>query len=418
VGFGATLNKPGSAEEGTQQSSRRQRHGCGIKATLAPAFAPVYQVCGYGQRHPPCGLWRLTSHSEIPLQDRPKTGKRQTSPLRVLLISDGRPGHYRQSEGVVAALARRRAVSVERLDLKTRRLIPKGFIPKLGRLLPPKLALQVLHGIDASDVAPADLIVSSGGATLAANMALARLWSAPNVFSGSTRGFPLDAFSLVLTPYPSVARPPVVVAGAKPTPFDPDRVPPPRALTSPQDLRGRRVSVLIGGPTSVAELRDGDWDRLARLIGELAAGWHCRITVVTSPRTPEAAYARLVPVAGEASGAVTLIDYRTAGPGSIEAAFDCDAVLITADSMSMMTEAALSRRPAVGLAPAITAPHRDDEAVAALVAEKWLAMLPLASANAAAVALAAAALKPMAENHLDRLADVILHAISAPDQRT
>lgn len=327
----------------------------------------------------------------------------------MLLISDGRPGHYRQSEGVVAAVARRRAVSVQRLDLETRKIIPKGLIPKLGRLLPPALFLRLVHGLAPARVAPADLIVSSGGSTLGANVAFARLQGTPNVFSGSTRGFPLDAFHLVLTPYPSVARPPVVVAGAKPTPFDPDRVPAPRALHAPDDLRNARLSLLVGGPTSVADFRDDDWDRLARLIGELAATWQCRVTIVTSPRTPEAAYARLTPLVGDA---VTLIDYRTAGPGSIERAFDCDAVLITSDSMSMMTEAALSRRPAIALAPAVTRPHRDDEAVAGLVDARWLAVMSLECASAAGIAAAAAALTPMTDNHLDRLAALVLSGIT------
>lgn len=330
----------------------------------------------------------------------------------MLLISDGRPGHYRQSEGVVAAVARRRAVSVQRLDLETRGIIPKGLIPKLGRLLPPALFLRLVHGLAPARVAPSDLIVSSGGSTLGANVALARLTRTPNVFSGSTRGFPLDAFYLVLTPYPSVARPPVVVAGAKPTPFDPDRVPAPRALHAPDDLRNARISLLVGGPTSVADFQDGDWDRLARLVGELAATWQCRVTIVTSPRTPDAAYARLTPLVGAPGGSVALIDYRTAGPGSIERAFDCDAVLITSDSMSMMTEASLSRRPAIALAPAVTRAHRDDEAVAGLVEARWLAVVPMASADAVGIAAAAAALAPMTENHLDRLAALVLSGTS------
>ena len=109
------------------------------------------------------------------------------SVTRVLLISDGRPGHYRQSEGVVAALKRRGAVAVDRIELKTRVPLPKGFIPKLGRVLPARSVLR-LHGIDADAVPRPDLIVSSGGATLGANVALAKILGVPNVFSGSTRG--------------------------------------------------------------------------------------------------------------------------------------------------------------------------------------------------------------------------------------
>ena len=328
---------------------------------------------------------------------------------RVLLISDGRPGHYRQSEGVVAALKRRGPVVVDRVELKTRLPLPKGFIPKLGRLLPPRSVLR-LHGIDPRAISKPDIIVSSGGATLGANVALAKILGAPNVFSGSTRGFPLEGFSLVLTPYASIARPPVVMAGAKPTPFDPDRSPPPRAIATADAMRGARVSLLIGGPTPNADFKSEDWTRLANLVETLAAQWACRITLATSPRTPEIAYAALAPVVERAAGAVSMIDFRVAGPGSIDAAFDCDVMLVTADSMSMTTEAALSRRPAIALAPEITRPHRDDEAVAGLVAERWLAVLPLAGLDAQRVAETAASLAPMRENHLDRRASLIARA--------
>jgi len=329
----------------------------------------------------------------------------------VLLVSDGRPGHYRQSEGVVAALARRGPVDVDRLELATTLPIPKGLIPKLARLLPPAWVVRFVHGLDPAGFARPDVIVSSGGSTVGANVALARLLGVPNVFSGSTRGFAPSAFGLVLTPYLSAATAPNIVAGPKPTPFDPDRVPPPRRLATRDDLRGARVSLLVGGPTPYADFEDGDWTRLAALVAGLVAEWGCRATIVTSPRTPEKAYACLLPIAEASGGAVSVIDYRTAGPGSIEAALDCDLVLITSDSMSMMTEAAVSRRPAIALAPAKVGPNKDDEAIEGLVAERWLAVLPLATTDPATLADAALALAPIAHNHLDRLAGLVAAAV-------
>lgn len=334
-------------------------------------------------------------------------------PTRVLLISDGRPGHYRQSEGVAAALRRRGPVDIDRLELATPRLVPKAFVLRLARLLPPRWALGMLYGLDPGALERPDVIVSAGGRTLGANVALARVLGVPNVFSGSTRGFPLDAFRLVLTPYASVAAPPKVVAGPKPTPFDPEPIPAPRPLRSPDDMRGARVSLLIGGPTPYADFDGEDWSRLAALLRSLVEEWGCRVTVVTSPRTPEEAYAHIHPLSQRGAAAVRLVDFRVSGPGSIDAALDCDLVLVTSDSMSMMTEAALSRRPAVALAPARTQPNKDDEAVAGLVASGWLAVLPLAGANASALVGAAVAVRPIDHNHLDRLADLFAAAIGS-----
>src|SRR5690606_6956686 len=120
------------------------------------------------------------------------------------------------------------------------------------------------------------MIVSSGGPTLGANVALSALWGVPNVFSGSTRGYPLTAFRLVLTPYASAATGPNVVAGPKPTPFDPDAVPAPRPLRTRDDMHGARVSLLIGGPTPYAAFDAEDWSRLAALVATLVSEWRCR----------------------------------------------------------------------------------------------------------------------------------------------
>ena len=83
------------------------------------------------------------------------------------------------------------------------------------------------------------------------------------------------------------------------------------------------------------------------------------------------------------------------------------------ESARRRREAALSRRPAIALAPHKVRPNRDDEAVAGLVGSKLLAVLSLSAVNAQAIARAALELSPLAENHLDRLAEVVHKAITA-----
>ena len=46
-------------------------------------------------------------------------------PLRILLLSDGRPGHYHLAEGVCAALRRSRPVDVTTVRVnRRRRMLP------------------------------------------------------------------------------------------------------------------------------------------------------------------------------------------------------------------------------------------------------------------------------------------------------
>lgn len=284
-------------------------------------------------------------------------------------------------------------------------------------MVKPALFLRLVHGLDRTRLVKPHVVVSAGGSTLGANVALSRIWDVPNIFSGSTRGYPLEAFRLVLSPYAHAAVAPNVVAGPKPTPFDPDSLPLPRRIRSPEDIVGARISVLVGGPTPYAAFGHEDWERLAALVEGLVFQQGCCVTVVTSPRTPESAYAHLTPLA-RLTGSVSVVDYRSSGPGSIEAAFDCDALLITSDSMSMMTEAAVSRRPAVALAPRIVQASKDDEAVSGLVAARWLAVLPLAETGVDTLARAIAALEPIAHNHLDRLAERLFSLIEFPPSVT
>ena len=52
--------------------------------------------------------------------------------LRILLLSDGRPGHFHLSEGVVAAIERRRAVDCTRLRIDRKKLIPGRTLRRIA----------------------------------------------------------------------------------------------------------------------------------------------------------------------------------------------------------------------------------------------------------------------------------------------
>lgn len=319
-----------------------------------------------------------------------------TGPRHILLLSDGRPGHYRQAEGVAAALGRLGPVSVTRVEAVSRH--PR-FARLLRRAAASPLARLVLS-LDYPDLAvpaPApDLIVSAGGATMVANIALARLTAAPNVFCGSLRNAPEAAFSAWLTGYADVQASRHVTC-LKPTPIDPDRLRP--AAPWP----GGALAVLIGGPTSAQDFSPADWSALAGLLDPAVWPRGVRIEIVTSPRTPPDAADRLAAAAAAADMPFT--DFRTAGPGSIIGALDrADAVLVTADSMSMLFEAVAVRRPVVALVPSRgAAPAGEARMLADLCARGLAAALPIASAPAA-IDAALTMRCPMASNHLDDLA--------------
>lgn len=336
----------------------------------------------------------------------------------ILLLSDGRPGHFRQSEAIATALGRSRTVTVERIELTIRRGVPKALVPRLARLLPPALFLRAVHGLDATAMRRPDVIVSAGGSTLGANAAMARLLGAPNVFCGSVRGLDPRSFALILLPYPSAAAIERVKVLPKPTSLDPDRLPKPRPIAVAADLAGARACILIGGPTPSAAFDWEDWAGIARLIATLVSDRGMTVTLVTSRRTPAEAYRAIDDLVARAPAGIAFVDYRATGAGSIDQAIgSADLVFVTADSMSMMTEAALSRRPAIALLPRKRGPHRDDEAVRLLETRRLLATAAIASLKSDDLPALIGGLVPMATNHLDELAEVVLAAIAAGDRK-
>ncbi|NOT38938.1 MAG: hypothetical protein HOP13_00430 [Alphaproteobacteria bacterium] len=324
----------------------------------------------------------------------------------ILLLSDGRPGHYRQSEAIVLALSRRMETKIARIELIKPRIVPRRLARYAARWLPPRLVLAWLYGLTTTP--KADLIVSAGGNTLAANIALSQLTGTPNVFTGTPRHVGGGKFSLVLTPYKSQASLPNSAYALKPCALDPD------AFAAPKRWPAApfRIAVFIGGPIPSADFQDADWLALGELMRTMARTYDVRFIVITSRRTPDAFYLALDPIVGRKDIVDRFIDHRQAGTGSIAEGYAADAIFATSDSMSMITEGVAARRPVIVLTPAVTKPFRDNEAVDSLAADKRLAVLPVREATPEQVAAKLATLEPMKENHLDRLADIVAAALT------
>ena len=69
------------------------------------------------------------------------------SKTSVLIISDGRIGHIHRSEGLFEAINKFHSTSVRTLKISSNFLIPKALLPRLARILSPKLYLWFVHGL-------------------------------------------------------------------------------------------------------------------------------------------------------------------------------------------------------------------------------------------------------------------------------
>ena len=318
-----------------------------------------------------------------------------TDKLNILLLHDGKPGHYNQSDGIVAALARRRAVSVERLEVDDSGLLPARAMRGLASASSYPLALtERLAGTShlSGSVVP-DVVVSAGGKTLIANILLAKRYDAANIFSGSVRGVQTSSFSAILHVDPKLADTPPYIVGLKPSAIEPkQRTRIAGALT--------KAGMLVGGPTKTHFFEDEAVDQLVGEIEKSDLDWE----IMTSRRTPDTWADKLVVLAEKDH--CTVFDFRKTGAGGVAdllARVDC--AVITDDSVSMISEAIAAGLPVVSLTAAKTLDLSDRDYLDLLQARTWYSPLPMGHLSDSALIAAAKQCSPVTKNHIDLLAD-------------
>ena len=333
------------------------------------------------------------------------------SELNIALLSDGRPGHYHLAHGVAAAITRRRQVALHEHRIDRRRSVPARLLRGLLNLKAPAgLVLGLGYGLAVAPFQDADLVLSAGGETLPANAALARALDVPNIFCGSLRAMPPEAFSLVVTSYERFAGLPRHLVTLKPSAIDPEALGRPAVVPNfnahnPPELAG----LLIGGDSGLFHYRDEEWRRLIDFVRELSQAWGIRWLISTSRRTDPKVGEAVFELAKDKSIVADFIDYRWAGPGTLPKLFGrSDIIVCTEDSSTMLSEAISARLPVVGVAPEDHSfKPEEGEYRRWLLASNWCRCLPLAGLSIAAFDTALSEVRPMAHNHLDQLAGEI-----------
>jgi mitochondrial fission protein ELM1 len=261
--------------------------------------------------------------------------------LRVGIVAHKLAGHVRQCEAILAAIADVRPVDATYLPLRSWSPIRSHHMRRAVLSLPGNGALRFILAGEWRK--PFDLIISSGGATITASILLTRRNGARSIHSGLAVGVRPGEIDCILTDQPQHAAAPNHVFGPVPVlRFRPagERRPLPR-------LAGSRLGVILGGEARGGGF-DFDDDYCTRLFGRLKAFDDAvpglRWVVVTSRRTPAAGYPPIEAFASTVTSC-DFVDYRKSGLGSVARAFSCDAVLVTEDSKSMITEFARNGYP-------------------------------------------------------------------------
>ncbi|GLK55322.1 hypothetical protein JOD31_000243 [Methylopila capsulata] len=335
-------------------------------------------------------------------------------PLRALALSDGVAGHDRITLGVLTAIARRQAVETRRLALRARGGGSRGWERLQARLMPFDRfwpgrfdAPAEREGTVAQLASERfDLVVATGPSISAATIALARATRARSIYFGFPKLPILAEFDVLLRPDPVRLRRGVVVL--RPSEIDPDGLPPAR-----RGADRRRVALLLGGTTKHHTFSEQDFAQLGALVrGLVDEGME--VVVSNSRRTPAAGFDRFVAEMEPIGGAVRVIDFRSAGLMSNLEAYAADAVIVTADSMSMIAEAIAARRPTVVARPdGYRVPRRDAAEIAVHVRRGLAFEADLSDLARMGWVGRLDRLSVLTEHPLDQLAEAIKRALPA-----
>lgn len=264
--------------------------------------------------------------------------------MDIWILSDGRPGHYNQSKGVIVALRRHFDVREHWLDAKTR----SSFLRFVGRFIlnniKSKLPLSLLRLFCRIGQFPKDqpeLIISAGGNTFLANAWLKKHFDSKNIVCGSLRGFKKSLFSLVITYEQEKAELEGYILSPTPVAFEKEKV-----EQTGDEFRKRSGLVdsrlwtaLIGGNGSGYQWQAKDWRTLAKALNKIAHDHQIRWLLVTSLRTTNTGDEILKDHVDAQTLAAAHYFTLEQDVSYIESLGSCERVFCTEDSHMMITEA-------------------------------------------------------------------------------
>ena len=279
--------------------------------------------------------------------------------MRAILLSDGKPGHYNQSLGVIERMPE---CEYHWIDVKFRSKQRDNLLRVLMRLfggfrLPRWLIKACLHMALQQDIldeiytVEPDFILSTGSSVAAPNLLIGQLFDAKTVTCRRPSPVGIHHFDLAILPrmYWSPRR---NRANVCKTLGVPNRVRPEKLETQRNELQTdldlsdqRRIGVLIGGEDRYYTIAEATAAHLIEILQQFAAKWDSQLLLTTSRRTPlpvenliskRLSNTQRCPILVLAHGENSVTD----PVGTIFAL--SDVIVVTEDSFSMVCEAASS----------------------------------------------------------------------------
>ena len=287
--------------------------------------------------------------------------------MKVVILSDKKPGHYKQSLGIVEKMPECQTTWLEiQFRRKWRDNLLRVFMCLFGGV---PLPISLIHGLLRWSLIPesydalvqhqtADIILSTGSSMAAVNLLLGRILGAKTVTCRRPSPVGTRYFDLAILPmiswHHAARKDNICRTIGVPNPISPESLDAKRKqLESELNLSDcPRIGVLLGGTDRHETITRDDAEWLSEICKVAAEKMNTQILVTTSRRTPPAVTDYLVSTVKHTDWCPFFMTPDT--PSELEDPYQAilalsDLLIVTADSFSMVCEAASSGRSVVVL---------------------------------------------------------------------
>ena len=287
--------------------------------------------------------------------------------MKVVILSDTKPGHYKQSLGIVQKLPKCRTEWFEvKFKRKWRDNLLRIFMCLFGGM---PLRTRLIHTLLQWSLVPetyrslirlqtADLILSTGSSVAAVNLLLGRILNAKTVTCRRPSPIGTRYFDLAILPmiswHNAEGKSNICKTIGVPNPISPERLNTERErLKRELNLSNcQRIGLLLGGTDRHETITTTDAAKLSKICETVAKEMKVQILVTTSRRTPPDVVASLSSTLQHTDWCPLFVAPDT--PSEIADPYQAilalsDVLIVTADSFSMVCEAASSGRSVIVL---------------------------------------------------------------------
>lgn len=278
----------------------------------------------------------------------------------ILVLHDGKPGHFSQAQGVARLLARghRGATQIRAIRARPKLKLLNRLLRLLAAMNQPwaqRLVSLAYRCDELPDIAP-DIVVSFGGNVLALNVALSQHWRCRNVVIGNCYSLPANAVSANVTAFPTASASSAwqqCNVSSRVALCKTDAEQNSRAGSLLLEQAERPLwAMLVGGDGSGLRYQESDWHQLGQAMAAVATRHRIQWLLTTSRRSGQQAGEILGSYLDEQNCLSSIVYQGASSPNADAYLGAAERVFCTEDSLSMVSEAVAMHKPVIGLRPA------------------------------------------------------------------